>query len=127
MFKLYKFKTRGIGVISTQLILKNSIIGNYLENPSKQNKIVRHIYNGWFETPILGRYLNHNENSNCYLSLKSDRLELISNKDILPNQEITVNYFDVVNLLKMPEDIIQKHQIDNFSYVEENIEPKTII
>lgn len=127
MFKLYKFKTRGIGVISTILIPKNSVVGNYFENPPTHSKLVSHIYNGWFETPILGRYLNHSEIPNCDVSLKSDRLELISNKDILPNQEITVNYFDVANILEMPEDVIQKHQITNFSYVEEIIKPKTII
>ena len=127
MFKLYKFKSRGIGVISTNLIPKNSVIGNYLENPSNHNTLVRHIYNGWFETPMFGRYINHNKNPNCDLILKSDRIEIISNKDILPNQEITVNYFDVVEMLEMPIDVVKRHQIANFNYIEEDIEKKTII
>ena len=121
MLKIFKFKTRGNGVITTELIKKDEYIGTYLENPTTSFKVVRHIYDGWFETPLLGRYINHNIESNCNLIKTDNSIKLISKCDILENQEITINYFDVIDLLKIPSDIVLKHGIYNFSYIEENV------
>ena len=121
MLKLFKFKTRGIGIITSEVIKKDECIGTYLENPPSTSEIVRHIYNGWFETPLLGRYVNHNINPNCKLTKTDNSLKLISKCNILENQEITINYFDVIDLLKIPSDIVLKHGIHNFSYIEENV------
>lgn len=122
MFKTYKFQTRGIGVITTDFIKENSQVGIYFEKPSTSKKLVRHIYDGWFETSLLGRYVNHSNKPNCIPLLQKSNIVLISVQDILPNHEITINYFDIVTLLNLPDSEITKHGIKDYQYVDENIE-----
>ena len=122
MIDIFKFKTRGLGVVATKDISQGTLIGNYFEKDHKSSEIPRHIYDGWFETPFFGRYINHNKNSNCLLNLNNDVIELISKTDIKRNDELTVNYFDIVNLIDLPESQIKKHGIVDFEYIEEIVD-----
>ena len=122
MIDIFKFKTRGLGVVATKNIPQGTLIGNYFEKDHKSSEIPRYIYDGWFETPFFGRYLNHNRNPNCLLNLNNDVIELISKKDIKRNEELTVNYFDIVNLINLPEYEIKKHGIIDFEYIEEIVD-----
>lgn len=120
--KIFKFKTRGHGIVSTEDIKKDTVIGNYFEKKHTSNEIPRYIYNGWFEHPYYGRYINHNRDSNCYLHLNENCIEVISKIDIQKNTEITINYFDIVNMLNMPDEEIKKHGIEDFTYIEEIVD-----
>ena len=122
MVKIFKFKTRGHGIVATDDIPTETFIGNYFEKDHKSNEIPRYIYDGWFETPFLGRYVNHNKNSNCKLVLTNDSIKLISKNLINKNEEITINYFDIVHLLNLPEDEVKRHGIVDFDYIEEKID-----
>ena len=120
--KIFKFKTRGHGIVAVDNISKGDVIGNYFEKNHTSNEIPRYIYDGWFENPFLGRYINHNKNSNCKLSIKDDCIEVVAKTDILKNEEITVNYFDIVDILNLPESEIKKHGIEDFEYIIEEVD-----
>jgi hypothetical protein len=120
--KIFKFKSRGHGLVATQDIKHKTFIGNYFEKDHQSNEIPRYIYDGWFEHPFFGRYINHNKTPNCNLILNGDYIQLIANQDILKNKEITVNYFDIVDLLNLPESEVKKHGIVDFEYIIEDID-----
>ena len=120
--KTHIFKTRGIGVVTTAYIVKDTRIGIYLETTPKGTNIRRHIYNGWFETPLLGRYVNHSNTPNCTPLLLKSNILLNSICNILPNQEITINYFDIVSLINLPESELIRHGIKHFEYIEEKVD-----
>ena len=124
MYIKYNFKTRGVGIISSIPILKNQYIGNYLSRNETITNESRAIYNGWIETNPLGRYLNHNKNSNCIVKLDGDFIKLYSKTDINKSEELTINYLDVIKLIELPENIIKKYQIQDYEYVTEIIQVK---
>ena len=121
-YNIFKFKTRGLGVVCGDTIKEGTYIGNYFEKNIVSNEVSRHIYNRWFETPFFGRYLNHNNLPNCKLELSTDSIKIIANKDINVNEEITVNYLDVIDILNLPKEEVLKHGIQNFEYIEEPID-----
>jgi hypothetical protein len=122
MVKIFKFKTRGHGIVAVDTLPKETFIGNYFEKDHKSNEIPRYIYDGWFETPFLGRYINHNKNSNCKLVLTNDSIKVVSKNIINKNEEITVNYFDIVTLINLPPDETERHGIQDFEYISEDID-----
>lgn len=124
MYLKYNFKTRGVGLISSSFISKNKYIGNYLSRNETITNESRAIYNGWIETNPLGRYLNHNKNSNCIVKLDGDFIKLYSKTDINKSEELTINYLDVIKLIELPENIIKKYQIQDYEYVTEIIQVK---
>ncbi len=121
MYSLYKFKTRGIGVISTIDIPNGTFIGNYLSKKEQLTTESRLIYNGWIETNPLGRYLNHNTNCNLSFLKKDDVIEIYSNQNILKNTELTVDYTEIIKLIKLPEMMVWNYEIFNYDYIEEEI------
>jgi len=127
MYIKYNFKTRGVGIISSIPILKNQYIGNYLSKTELITNQSRALYDGWVETNPLGRYLNHNREFNCQLKLNGDVIKLYSLKDINKWEELTINYLDIVNLINLPDELIQKYQIKDYDYIIEKIEIKSNI
>lgn len=121
MYSLYKFKTRGIGVVSTIDIPNGTFIGNYLSKKEQLTTESRLIYNGWIETNPLGRYLNHNTNCNLSFLKKDDVIEVYSNQNILKNTELTVDYTEIIKLIKLPEMMVWNYEIFNYDYIEEEI------
>ncbi len=121
MYSLYRFKTRGIGVVSTIDIPNGTFIGNYLSKKEQLTSESRLIYDGWIETNPLGRYLNHNSDSNLYLIKNGDNIELYSKYDIKINTELTVDYFEIKNLINLPDSLVLSYEIYNFDYIEEEI------
>jgi hypothetical protein len=121
MYSLYKFQTRGIGVISDMDIIKDTFIGNYFSKNEQLTPNSRLIYNGWVETNPLGRYLNHNINSNLYLIKKDNVIELYTNENIFAHTELTINYMDIIELIDLPEHLILEYGISDFNYIEETI------
>lgn len=124
MYSLYHFETRGLGVVSNQPIPKGTYIGNYF---SKSEPITLHsrvIYDGWVETNPLGRYINHKQYSNLDFVMKEDVIELYANQDIKDFKELTVDYISMIELIKLPKELVEKYNIQNFDYIEEYIEIK---
>ncbi len=121
MYSLYKFKTRGIGVISNKKIDKDTFIGNYFTKNEPITNESRLIYEGWVETNPLGRYLNHSRNSNCNLILNGDIIEIYTNKEISIFEELTVNYLDVIDIIELPIRLKNKYRVFDFDYIEENV------
>ncbi len=121
MFKTYKFNSRGIGIISSKIIPINTLIGNYFTKKEPITSESRLIYEGWIETNPLGRYLNHNRTPNCNLILNNDIIEIYTNREIYVFEELTVNYLDVIDIIKLPIRLKNKYGIYDFNYIEEEI------
>jgi hypothetical protein len=121
MFKRYKFNSRGIGIISSKIIPFNTLVGNYFTKSEPITIESRFIYNGWVETNPLGRYLNHNRNPNCNLILNKDSIEIYTNREISVFEELTINYMNVVDLIELPESLIDRYSIIDYDYIEEEI------
>lgn len=121
MFKRYKFNSRGIGIISSKVIPFNILVGNYFTKSEPITIESRFIYNGWVETNPLGRYLNHNRNPNCNLILNKDSIEIYTNREISVFEELTINYMNVVDLIELPESLIDRYSIIDYDYIEEEI------
>jgi hypothetical protein len=121
MFKKYKFNSRGVGIISSKIIPFNTLIGNYFTKSEPITNKSRLIYEGWVETNPLGRYLNHNRNSNCNLILNKDIIEIYTNREISVFEELTVNYLDVIDIIELPIRLKNKYGIYDFDYIEEEV------
>ena len=121
MFKKYKFNSRGIGIISSRLIPFNTLVGFYFTKNEPITTESRFIYNGWIETNPLGRYLNHNRNPNCNLSIDGETICIHTNREINPFEELTVNYLDVIKLINLPEDLVERYSIADYEYVDEEV------
>ncbi len=127
MFKKYNFKTRGVGLISTQEIPIGVFIGNYFTKFEPVTTESRFIYNGWIETNPFGRYLNHNRKSNCDLILNNNVIEIHTKKEIKEFEELTINYLDVIRLISLPQSLIDRYSISDYDYIEETIIRKSNI
>jgi hypothetical protein len=121
MYSLYKFKTRGIGVVSTIDIPKDTLVGNYFSKKEQLTSESRLIYDGWIETNPLGRYLNHNKNSNLRFLKKDDVIEIYTNQNILKNTELTVDYTQIIKLINLSDSLVLAYEIFNYDYIEEEI------
>lgn len=121
MITKHQFRTRGIGLITTKPIQKNSLVGNYLEKNIIVSSESRPIIDGWIETNPFGRYLNHNANPNLYFVVKKNKIEIYSKHDIKEYTELTVNYIDILKLLNIPDNLKSKFHIVDFEYIEEDI------
>jgi hypothetical protein len=125
LYSTYRFKTRGVGIISNTQIIKDTYIGNCgskFETITKESRI---IYDGWIETNPLGRYINHNRASNCKVILDGDFIKLYSITNIDMWEELTINYSDMGNLLKIPETLRKKIGNRDFDYIPEVIKVET--
>lgn len=121
MYCLYKFKSRGVGVVSTIDIPKDTFIGNYLSKDEIITSESRFIWDGWVETNPLGRYLNHNIDSNLFFVKNGRFIELYSKVKIKKNTELTVDYTQIVKMIGMPESLVLTYEIYNYDYTEEEI------
>lgn len=122
MIKLYNFKTRGLGVITTEALPKGFFIGSYMKKNINQSSNSRLIYNGWVETNPLGRYINHNRNPNTFIKEIGDSLNLISSQKLDAYSELTINYLDVAKILKIPQSRLKELGVDDYDYIEEEID-----
>lgn len=124
-YTVYRFKTRGVGIISNTQIIKDSYIGNCaskFEPITKENRV---IYDDWVETNPLGRYINHNRTPNCKVILDGDFIKLYSMTNIDRWEELTINYLDMGRLLKIPEELKKKIGNKDFDYIPEVIKVET--
>lgn len=122
MVKLYNFKTRGIGVITTTSIPQDFFIGLYLKQNIPSTPICRLIHDGWVETNPLGRYINHNRKPNCYVELFDGEVKLFAKEKIDEFTELTIDYFTVVDLIKIPETVLKKLEVTDYDYIDETID-----
>jgi len=79
-------------------VCKSSIAGRGLfsDNETNAGDIVCPMRTGTDRT-IAGRYTNHAENPNSRPEFVEGILSLVAINKIRPKEEITVNYFDVIN------------------------------
>lgn len=121
MYCLYNFKTRGIGVISDININADTLIGNYISKNEIISSQSRLIWDGWIETNPLGRYINHNSNSNLYCVKKNNIIQVYSKYEIDKDTELTVNYMEIIKLINLPHELAVSYKIIDFDYIEEKI------
>lgn len=122
MYSFYKFHSRGIGIISSDLIFKDTLIGEYYSKNIQITVNTRHVYDGWIETTPLGRFLNHNPQSNLRLILEENTVKAYAVEDIAPKTELTVNYIEAADIINLPYSLRVKYNFDNFTYDSENID-----
>ena len=115
-FKIVDFPDRGKGLIVEDTILPGTIVGTYLSKDLKPIVEGRVCYDNWIESIPLGRYINHNRIPNCNVTLDGNTISLVSNNVIDYNEEITVNYIEVAELIKVPKDQYDKYGIKDFDY-----------
>lgn len=127
IYSKYNFETRGIGIISNDIILKDTFIGNYLSKSEMVSNESRAIYDGWVETNPLGRYINHNKNFNCKLKIEGDIIQLYTICDVNKWEELTINYLDIIPLINLPQNLVKKYQIKDYDYITEEIKIKNTL
>lgn len=115
-FKVVEFRTRGKGLVTLDTIFPGHIVGLYLSKDLKPIVEGRVLYDGWIESTPIGRYVNHNNSPNCNVSLDGNNISLVSNDVIDYNEEITVNYLEVAELIDLPKDHYTKYGIEDFDY-----------
>ena len=117
----FKFPSRGIGLVAMEDIDQIINLGEYLVKGGEITDESREIWDNWVETPILGRYLNHNKKPNTFPILKDDKIIIYTNRKINRLDEITINYFDVATLIDIPENKFEEIGIRDFEYTDEKI------
>ena len=88
---------KGYSLFSKKDIDKNQVIGKVISKIQKNNG--RELPNGFFETKIIGRYVNHSNSPNTKAKSKNDEYFLVSIKNIKKDQEITVDYGSIEKIL----------------------------
>ena len=74
----------GLGLFSTQIISRGTNLGiSHIENSDFEDNRIR--------TP-LGGFINHSEDSNSELIQIGKYYYLLINKDIMPEEELTITY-----------------------------------
>ena len=86
-----KSKINGNGVFTNKKILTDSLICKSRIDGKRTEA---------------GRYTNHAVNNNAKMVFNGDDMELVSTKDIEENEEITVNYRDVINTRNNKGDLL---------------------
>ena len=84
----------GLGIIATEYIPKNTIIGIWLsKNRISNNRVLYQegMTSMWYEYPELGRYCNHSILPNTYYIINDVDVIIVSN-EIQKGSEIFVNY-----------------------------------
>ena len=127
-FKVVEIQTRGKGLVTEDTIFPGYPIGIYLSKNLTPIVEGRVLYDGWIESTPIGRYVNHSNSPNCNVSLNGKDIYLISNNVIDYNEEITVNYLEVAQLINLPESKFDEYGIQNFDYIEtkENVSKPTL-
>jgi SET domain-containing protein len=88
---------KGYSLISKKNIKKGDKVGVVLSTtPSKKG---RDIHDGWYETDMIGRYINHSGKPNTKLKKNGKEVLLYATQDINGGDEVTVHYGDVEKLL----------------------------
>jgi hypothetical protein len=127
-FKVVNIDTRGKGLVTEDTIFPGNPIGLYLSKNLTPIVEGRVLYDGWIESIPIGRYVNHSSIPNCNVSLNGKDIFLISNNVIDYNEEITVNYLEVAQLINLPESKYDEYGIEDFDYkkVVDNIPKPTL-
>ena len=127
-FKVVDINTRGKGLVTVDTIFPGTSIGIYLSKNLTPIVEGRVLYDGWIESSPIGRYVNHSNTPNCNVSLNGKDIFLISNNVIDYNEEITVNYLEVAQLIDLPESQYDEYGIEDFEYkkIVENVSKPTL-
>jgi hypothetical protein len=97
-YSVQNTKYKGYGVFSDKVFLEGEIIGEYISN--NENGIGKQLNNGMFESEVLGRYCNHDNEPNTKLvKIDNQSIFLIANETINVGDEITTNYLEVENII----------------------------
>jgi hypothetical protein len=111
--------TRGFGLVADEDIPSITKLGEYLIKDIQPEGDVVEVWDGWVETPLLGRYLNHSQDPNTFSILKGKYVYIYTKRTIRANEEITVNYLEVAELINLPTDKCEEFGIKNFEYIHE--------
>ena len=115
-YKVVDIPTRGKGLIASSDIIPETNIGFYLSKELIPIIEGRVLYDGWVESIPIARYANHSNSPNSKVSLLGNNIFLISTKVIKENEEITVDYIEVAELINLPLDQYDKYGIKDFDF-----------
>lgn len=110
------FPSRGVGLVAMEDIDAITNLGDYLIKGGQITKDTMEVWDGWVETPILGRYLNHNRSANTFPIMKDGRVIIYTKNKIQSNEELTVNYLEVAALINLPDEKREAFGIKDFEY-----------
>lgn len=97
-YSVLNTKYKGYGVFSDKVFLEGEIIGEYISN--NENGVGKQLNNEMFESEVLGRYCNHNNEPNTNLvKMDNQSVFLIANETINVGDEITTNYLEVEDII----------------------------
>lgn len=109
-------QSKGVGLVATEDIAAITNLGEYLIKGGKITEDTMEVWDGWVETPILGRYLNHNRNPNTFPIMKDNKVIIYTKRHIENNEELTVNYLEIAALINLPDDKRESFGIKDFNY-----------
>lgn len=105
-----KKQDNGFGVFTNEIIEPNVLIGEIISD--KRIDISRELALGYWET-IIGRYINHNCNSNTIIKKEINSFYIISKEKIEIGDEIYVDYREIEALLNQPKGKFYNENFDN--------------
>lgn len=114
MFNFHFDKVKGVCIVTSLNIEKGTTIGTYLLKEGRLIKDCIELVDGWIETYPLGRYLNHSTSPNLEFNYLQDSVELVANRHIEANEELTVDYSEIKKALKIPNKILSYDSILSF-------------
>lgn len=114
IFNFYYDEVKGVCIVTSLNIEKGTTIGTYLLKEGRLIKDCIELVDGWIETYPLGRYLNHSTNPNLEFNYLKDSVELVANRHIKANEELTVDYSEIKKALKIPNKILSYDSILSF-------------
>lgn len=102
-YKINDANKSNVKIVASQNILPGRYIGKYITN-KPVDKRCRYLYQEhmsqkWWETSDLGRYCNHSIVPNTHIIFVGSVLELFTNKEILADEEILVDYRKVTEFI----------------------------
>lgn len=102
-YKINKRDLTNIKITATANIEPEECIGIWVTNkPTSKNSrylFQKQMSKSWWETEDLGRYCNHSDTPNTFISYHSDKLELIAIRGIKKEEEILVDYTKLTELI----------------------------
>lgn len=124
LFRVQDTSLIGKGLFANTGIIPETKIGLYLSKSLTPIVEGRVLYDGWIESIPIARYANHSSSPNCKVSLIGSNTFLISTTAIKENEQITVNYIEVAELIKLPLDEYDKYGIKDFAFESYELELK---
>lgn len=111
-----KFQSNRIGLKARTDIGKVTNLGKFLIKDLDKPVNSFSVWGDWMETDTLGRYLRHSFDSNTFTIMKDGDVYIYTKRNISANEELTVNYLEVAELINLPDEKREDFGIKDFDY-----------